>query len=59
MNIILSYAVLIASIYCSFRLAKEKEQNTMIWPIITAIMGPLVFIVQYLVTTFTKKESLV
>ena len=59
MNVILSYAILIASIFCSFRLAKEKNQNTMVWPVITALMGPLVFIVQYLVITFTKKKELV
>ena len=59
MNIILSYAILISAIFCSFRLAKEKNQNTIVWPVITALMGPLVFIVQYLVITFTKKTEIV
>ncbi len=59
MNIILSYAILIASIFCSFRLAKEQNQNAIVWPVITALMGPLVFIIQYLVTTFTKKTKVI
>lgn len=58
MQYIVSYAILIAAIYCSFKLAKEKSQHHIVWPLLTAFVGPLVFIVQYLATTFIKKEVL-
>lgn len=56
MGYIVSYALIIASVFCSFKLAKEKSQNHIIWPILTALIGPAIFIVQYLVTTFNKKK---
>ena len=58
MYTIISYAMLIAAIFCSFKLAKEKNQNAIVWPVITALLGPIIFIVQYMVTTFNiKKET--
>ncbi len=59
MHIIISYAILIAAIFCSFKLAKEKNQNAIIWPVITALLGPIIFIVQYMVTTFNIKKKIV
>lgn len=56
MSFILSYAILIAAIYSSFRLAKEKGQHHIVWPVLTAILGPIIFIVQYLSTTLGKKS---
>lgn len=56
MSYIISYIILISGVFCSYRLAKEKEQNHIIWPIVTVILGPAVFIIQYLITTFTKKN---
>lgn len=55
MTYIVSYGLLIAAVFCSFKLAKEKRQNHIVWPVITAVLGPAVFIIQYLSTTFTKK----
>ncbi|MEN8076804.1 hypothetical protein ABFP60_07545 [Clostridioides difficile] len=58
MGYIVSYALIIVSVFCSFKLAKEKSQNHIIWPIATALVGPVIFIVQYLVTTFNKKKAI-
>ena len=56
MAYIVSYALLIAAVFCSYKLAKEKVQNHIVWPILTALLGPGVFIVQYLVTIFMEKK---
>lgn len=56
MAYIVSYALLIASVFSSFRLAKEKTQNHIIWPLLTLFLGPVIFIIQYLLTTFVKKK---
>ena len=56
MAYIVSYALLIASVYCSYKLAKEKLQNHILWPVLTMLLGPGIFIIQYLVTTFKKKK---
>ena len=56
MGYIISYALLIMSVYCSFKLAKEKVQNKIVWPILTAALGPGIFIIQYFITTFIKKK---
>ena len=58
MSYIFSYALLIASVYCSYKLAKEKVQNQFVWPILTALLGPGIFIIQYLVTIFMNKKLL-
>ena len=56
MAYIVSYALLIAAVFCSYKLAKEKLQNHILWPILTILLGPGIFIIQYLVTTFKKKK---
>lgn len=56
MAYIVSYALLIAAVFCSYKLAKEKVQNIIVWPVLTALLGPGVFIVQYLVTIFMQKK---
>lgn len=56
MAYIVSYALLIAAVFCSYKLAKEKVQNQIVWPILTALLGPGIFIVQYLVTIFMEKK---
>ena len=58
MAYIVSYALLIASGFCSYKLAKEKLQNHILWPILTILLGPGIFIIQYLVTTFKNKKLL-
>mgnify|MGYP000671189469 CR=1 FL=1 len=37
MAYIVSYALLIAAVFCSYKLAKEKVQNHIVWPILTAL----------------------
>lgn len=54
MAYIVSYGLLIASVFCSFKLAKEKKQNHFVWPILTAFLGPAIFILQYITTIFIK-----
>ena len=56
MAYIVSYGLLIAAVFCSYRLAKEKMQNQLVWPILTVLLGPGIFIIQYLVTIFMKKK---
>lgn len=56
MAYIVSYALLIAAVFCSYKLAKEKLQNHILWPVLTMLLGPGIFIIQYLVTTFKKKK---
>ena len=51
MNVIIFYAIAIGAIYASYKLAIEKEQNKYLWPILTFIIGPSVFIVQYIAST--------
>ena len=51
MSFIVVYAILILAAYCSFKLAKEKGQNHIIWPILTILLGPSIFVVQYIATT--------
>lgn len=58
MSYIFSYALLIASVYCSYKLAKEKSQSYIIWPISTIILGPAIFIIQYLATLFNEKKMI-
>lgn len=56
MAYIVSYGLLIAAVFCSYRLAKEKMQNQLAWPILTVLLGPGIFIIQYLVTIFMNKK---
>ena len=58
MAYIVSYGLLIAAVFCSYRLAKEKMQNQLVWPILTVLLGPGIFIIQYLVTIFMNKKLL-
>ena len=58
MAYIVSYGLLIAAVFCSYKLAKEKVHNQFVWPILTALLGPGIFIIQYLVTIFMNKKLL-
>ena len=58
MAYIVSYGLLIAAVFCSYKLAKEKVQNQFVWPILTALLGTGIFIIQYLVTIFMNKKLL-
>ena len=37
MAYIVSYALLIAAGFCSYKLAKEKLQNHILWPVLTML----------------------
>ena len=44
--------LLIASVFASYKLAEEKGQNKLIWAVITALVGPFVLAIQYLVSYY-------
>lgn len=52
MNKIMVILLLIASVFASYKLAEEKGQNKLIWAIITALIGPFVISIQYLVAYY-------
>lgn len=56
MNITL-LIVLVAAVFVSFKMAEEKGQNKFIWSGFTCLVGPLVIIVQYLVSYFKNRNA--
>lgn len=54
-----SIVFMIVTIFASYKLAQEKAQNTIIWPIATAFLGGIVFIVQYLVSIYMNNKKLI
>ncbi len=48
--------LLLVSVFASFKLAEEKEQNKFIWAIATALIGPFVLGIQYLVAWYKFKN---
>lgn len=59
MQVLVVLALLIAAVYASHKLAIEKEQHRIIWPVITLLIGPGIFIIQYIASTFTDKRKMV
>lgn len=57
MNMIIFYAIAIGAIYASYKLSMEKGQNKFVWPILTFLIGPSVFIVQYIASTLINKGN--
>ncbi|WP_207733804.1 MULTISPECIES: hypothetical protein [unclassified Clostridium] len=49
--------LLIASVFASYKLAEEKGQNKLIWAIITALVGPFVLAIQYLMSYYKNSYS--
>ena len=56
---ILNIVLMVITVFASFKLANEKGQHTLIWPMATAFLGVIVFIVQYLVSIYAKPKNLV
>lgn len=51
-------ALLVAAVFASYKLAIEKQQNKIVWPVVTLLIGPGIFIIQYLVSCFTNKTKI-
>lgn len=58
MQVFIVLALLVAAVFASYKLALEKQQNKIIWPVITLLIGPGIFIIQYLVSVFTDKRKI-
>ncbi len=58
MQVFIVLALLVAAVFASYKLALEKQQNKIIWPVITLLIGPGIFIIQYLVSIFTDKRKI-
>ena len=50
--------LLLVSVFASFKLAEEKEQNKIIWAGATLLIGPFVLVVQYLLSWYKYKNSI-
>ena len=50
--------LLVAAVFASYKLAIEKEQHKIVWPIMTLLVGPSVFIIQYLTSVFVDKRKI-
>lgn len=58
MQVFIVVALLVAAVFASYKLALEKEQNKIIWPAVTLLIGPGIFIIQYLVSVFINKRKI-
>lgn len=58
MQVFIVLALLVAAVFASYKLAIEKEQNKIIWPAVTLLIGPGIFIIQYLVSVFINKRKI-
>lgn len=59
MQVFIVIALLVAAVFASYKLAIEKQQNKIIWPAITLLIGPGIFIIQYLTSIFIDKRKIV
>ncbi len=50
--------LLLVSVFASFKLAEEKEQNKIIWAGATLLIGPFVLVPQYLLSWYKYKNSI-
>ena len=57
MDFIVVIGILAAAVFASYKLAIEKQQNKIIWPAITLLIGPGIFIIQYLVSVFKNNKK--
>lgn len=49
--------LLAVSAFASYKLAEEKGQNKIIWTVVTALVGPIVVAIQYLISWYQYKNS--
>lgn len=57
MQFLIVIALLLEAVFASYKLAIEKQQNKIIWPATVLLIGPGLFIVQYLVAEFVNKKK--
>lgn len=58
MQVFIVIALLVAAVFASYKLAIEKQQNKIVWPAVTLLIGPGVFIIQYLTSIFINKRKI-
>ena len=58
MQFLIVIALLLAAVFASYKLAIEKQQNKIVWPAVTLLIGPGVFIIQYLTSIFINKRKI-
>ena len=51
--------LLLISVFASIKLAEEKRQNKFIWAIATALIGPFILSIHYLVSCYKYKNSII
>ena len=49
--------LLVLSAFASFKLAEEKGRNKIIWTVVTAVAGPTILAVQYLLSCYKDKYA--
>lgn len=57
MELILSFAILGASIYASYKMALDKNQNKIAWPVAATLFGPVPVIIQYIAADIAQEKS--
>lgn len=58
MNLLVLMVIVGGSVFASYKLAIEKGQHKIIWPICTLLISPSVFIIQYLATIFRDSKKI-
>ena len=58
MQVFIVIALLVAAVFASYKLAIEKQQNKIVWPAVTLLIGPGIFIIQYLTSIFINKRKI-
>lgn len=57
MDLMLSFIILGASIYASYKMALDKSQNKIGWPVAAAMFGPAPVIIQYIASDVAKGKK--
>lgn len=56
MDLIVMLMVVGASVYASYKMAIEKAQNKIVWPVAAALFGPVPVVLQYIVADITQEK---
>ena len=53
------YLVIMLAItaFASYKLAEEKGQHKIIWPLATLLVGPVMLALQYLISIYRKRNA--
>ncbi|GAB6168409.1 hypothetical protein JCM1393_08690 [Clostridium carnis] len=57
MNTIMFIIMIVAAVFASYKMAEENGQQKIVWAAVTALMGPMVVVVQYLYFYYRIKTS--